>query len=587
MAEAVKWMNLKDSNNLQIWQDTLSYFALYNSTHEIKEYHDSLNILLESHPTLNKEFPTLYTEYEKLLYRSKFLILPLLKFSEIYNLFEEHIVVALSFSYLDIWEQVNIVLVSTLTLEERNKIRNELSQSLISNREVLVSKVNNITQSTTVGEFVKKSLEQFGNKPMNTIQQNEFLVRETKLFGDTDKVAARKLVQLFEKLKLSSFDLKGFEQPIPVNDGKHYGVIKSGVFEPYTVSQDERDKLKLAIELVSGKKMKGGALPTAKSEKKSETKAKEFITHTPTALKTADPAFFFDLQDEEEVEKFRSKNLEAGIVGTTLEANLRQLAEEIITEHNFQFKDETSRRRLVQLFVSFMKDVRDQIEAKEVLLRSVETGGLGLTLDKAEAVIKIFTKVKESLPNKIKEFSKLVDQKPSVKVPIPVVQPVVPPPPPPAVKVKKPVTDQVAEWRREMLEEIAKTGITPTKSQPQPKPKLTDVKAKPKVYGPLEELKEMSLVDFRRLGDSASAVTSKLLAKIQLIGETGIGRRLAAVRAWQASAVYQIYLEIGRASIEQGKAVTDVISELQAESQETLTVAEFEAIVDLNQKLRF
>ncbi|HCU47477.1 TPA: hypothetical protein DIC39_00205 [Patescibacteria group bacterium] len=62
---------------------------------------------------------------------------------------------------------------------------------------------------------------------------------------------------------------------------------------------------------------------------------------------------------------------------------------------------------------------------------------------------------------------------------------------------------------------------------------------------------------------------------------------MQAVRAWQASPVYQLYLTLGRESIEQAKSVDSIIATRQADGQETLTLAEFEAIADLNQKLRF
>ncbi|HBV33572.1 TPA: hypothetical protein DEB72_03595 [Patescibacteria group bacterium] len=147
--------------------------------------------------------------------------------------------------------------------------------------------------------------------------------------------------------------------------------------------------------------------------------------------------------------------------------------------------------------------------------------------------------------------------------------------------------DQLAEWRQELLAEIAKTS-RPPKAKPVPiKPKLVDVEAPPRTLGPIEELKDMKLIDFRRLGKTAGDVIGKIQAKIQLIGETGIGRRLQAVRAWQASPVYQLYLTLGRESIEQAKSVDSIIATRQADGQETLTLAEFEAIADLNQKLRF
>ena len=316
----------------------------------------------------------------------------------------------------------------------------------------------------------------------------------------------------------------------------------------------------------------------------------------PVALKSPEPAFFFDLEDEEEVDKYRMPNDQFPI-SKTLEQNLRLLAEEVIAEYNFQFKEAVSRRRFVQLFVSFMKDVRDIMEAKEMLLKSTSAGGLGLTSDKVDIVVNIFRKLRAELPEKIKIWESRIENLESRK---PAVTKVAPKPtmvtPPVVAPVKsapqtmpniKANADQLAEWRQELLAEIAKTS-RPPKAKPVPiKPKLVDVEAPPRTLGPIEELKDMKLIDFRRLGKTAGDVIGKIQAKIQLIGETGIGRRLQAVRAWQASPVYQLYLTLGRESIEQAKSVDSIIATRQADGQETLTLAEFEAIADLNQKLRF
>jgi len=294
------------------------------------------------------------------------------------------------------------------------------------------------------------------------------------------------------------------------------------------------------------------------------------------------------LEDEEEVDKYRMPNNQFPI-SKTLEQNLRLLAEEVIAEHNFQFKEVVSRRRFVQLFVSFMKDVRDIMEAKEMLLKSTSAGGLGLTSDKVDVVLGIFKKLRASLPERMMQWEKAVPESriQNLESRKPIVTKVEPKPAPAVVPSIKATPDQLAEWRQEVLAEIAKTS-RPPKAKPVPiKPKLVDVEAPPRTLGPIEELKDMKLIDFRRLGKTAGDVIGKIQAKIQLIGETGIGRRLQAVRAWQASPVYQLYLTLGRESIEQAKSVDSIIATRQADGQETLTLAEFEAIADLNQKLRF
>lgn len=179
--------------------------------------------------------------------------------------------------------------------------------------------------------------------------------------------------------------------------------------------------------------------------------------------------------------------------------------------------------------------------------------------------------------------------------------------------LQKPLSeDKFKNWREELLKEISKAAPPPpVKSTvvdhgaqpPSPpklgtsgqelgatnniRPQLTDIKAPPRTLGPLEELKSLNLVDFRRLDSSPVEALNKVRAKIDLIGETSVSRRVEAVRSWQASPVYQLYLKLGRASIEQEKSIVEIVASLQTQGEQTLSEAEFNAIIDFNQKIRF
>lgn len=335
--------------------------------------------------------------------------------------------------------------------------------------------------------------------------------------------------------------------------------------------------------------------------------------HTPQVLIGVGPAFLFDVSDELEADKFRA----AGALpsASNLEAQLRLLAEQVITAHKFNFKDESSKRRFVSLFVSRLKGVRDVVDVREVLLKSVNLGGLGLPTDKAEQVIAIIERAKQEFEAqpKIQKQTRPASpvtssQEPAVIPPslqaltpgvvLPKSDKVGSVPPLPEGSAK-PESAVGANWRQEMLEEIARLApevppatstakrLEPVTSAPPSRPQLEDVKAPHRTLGPLEELKVLSLTDFRRLDPSPVEALARVRAKIDLIGEASVARRLEAVRAWQASPLYQLYLTLGRESIEQGKVVAQVVADRQAAGQPTMSEAEFDAIVDFNTKIRF
>ena len=570
-----------------------------------------------------------------------------------------------------------------------------------------------------------------------------------------------------------------------------------------------------------------------------ENKPSVVLSQSPAALKTVAPAFLFDEKDEREIDKFREQMANGKWqMADNLESKLRGLAEEVIQQHNFSFKEEGNKRKFVNLFVSRFKNVRSIVEVRETLLKPVELGGLGLPTDKCEAVIKIVEEEKKKFENLIpktqdprpkksgviasesrdergnltfkekqreiasssaslpprndglvsktkkpmSELDKLIvaesyqvghmlpvtgepleleagvkisnDQVPiSNKFPSSNDKTIIPKtqdPRPNDVKlnttnikienvnvslesrssnleagIKKDVIpakepesrktstdvdsrlrgndklgsddkvgsvpvkssdddhgasqqnsaiseDGMKKWREEMLGEISKiappveevakkvqsveelekqdevkpeiinskvvdsrlrgndkqgviashsesseegrgnlkskqeqreiassaslprndnvrTGEFAHLTQPMGdlRPKVADVKAPPRVMGPLDELRSLSLIDLRRLAPQTKEALEKLKAKFELLSEHSIAKKLEAVRAWQASAVYKKYLDLGRESIITGLSVAQVIAVQQARGEEALTEDEFNELADFNSRIRF
>ena len=118
------------------------------------------------------------------------------------------------------------------------------------------------------------------------------------------------------------------------------------------------------------------------------------------------------------------------------------------------------------------------------------------------------------------------------------------------------------------------------------KPKVQDVKFEPKLTGPVEEIRSMTLTDFRRLASTPQDAIEKVLEKIQLLEEESFGQKVAAIRAWKENEVNRLYLVLGNQSMEQQQSLTDIIAQREAAGQPTLTSTELEAVFELNKKLR-
>lgn len=107
-----------------------------------------------------------------------------------------------------------------------------------------------------------------------------------------------------------------------------------------------------------------------------------------------------------------------------------------------------------------------------------------------------------------------------------------------------------------------------------------------RAIGPVEELAEITPLDLQRWGGGENT-TQIILDKINLLQEISLLKRAEGIRAWQRSSLAKLYLEIGREALEKRKSIQQLIREKENNHQPFLRIEDFEAINELNQKLRF
>jgi hypothetical protein len=119
------------------------------------------------------------------------------------------------------------------------------------------------------------------------------------------------------------------------------------------------------------------------------------------------------------------------------------------------------------------------------------------------------------------------------------------------------------------------------------RPLLDDVKYTPKLIGPIEELREMTLVDWRRFSPDPALAAEKIKEKIALLEKEAFSKKIAGIKAWQESEVNKLYLEIGRESLQKGLPVDKIIADRQGVGKPAITVEEYGALMNLNRSLRY
>lgn len=342
----------------------------------------------------------------------------------------------------------------------------------------------------------------------------------------------------------------------------------------------------------------------------------------------------FSREDEEEVKKYVAAAKAAPPI-----TNYVDVATSIILSFGYPASDEVMVKRLGSIVTARLKDVRDELETKENLMKSRKVGGMEFSDADADRMIKIIKSVAagqavpEGLSAAASELGNILAEdeedetpepmatKPQQKISTPTIEmedglPVIRMPddlmikpqdnsvalekklgltslanekklPPPAQDVKiKPVKDLPLPQPQPFAVSKASTGATFT-PRPSGRPNLDDVKFSKKLMGPIEELGNMTLIDFRRLAPEVTEATAKISEKIKLLEKEYFGKKIEGIDAWNKNEVSKFYRLLGQTAMAEGKSVETVIQERLTAGKPTLSLDEFNAVMELNRSLRY
>jgi hypothetical protein len=308
----------------------------------------------------------------------------------------------------------------------------------------------------------------------------------------------------------------------------------------------------------------------------------------------AKPDFYYSLAEQQEVKAEEEKLKQFGSAG--LETDGERVTKELIRANNLTFSDEIYRRRLVALVNARLKDIRDFIETKEMLTRPNKVGGMGydeVLADKMMGIIEEEATKMHGHPLPKVHEPKVVPPAAPIKPPMPEkIRPPQPRPlsPEPVKPTVAPAPQPIVRRAPEPIRVHPTAPSIPSVIRPAfdtTRPKMEDIRRPPRVLSPVDEIRELSLNDFKRLGESAMARLNKLAEKIDLLQEESYAKKAEGIAAWRQSPVYRLYLEIGQQSMAQNKPVEEIIGQRSQLSQPNISFEEFQLIADFNKSLRF
>jgi len=390
-----------------------------------------------------------------------------------------------------------------------------------------------------------------------------------------------------------------------------------------------RDKQKFAKINFHSQEESSTSTPTVlvkKTEKPIQLEKKESSVPEPKAKMEV----LFAKEDEQEITRLTSFVQENLPPVSQLDVSLKDAVIQVIREANLDLKDEEIKKRFVSLVEARLRDVRDPYETRSQLEYPSEKGGLGLSgltlVRTLECIERIFGERQNLLKDQVnKQKAVMVEQKKQEeaereslarkeastltkryiemtgKIPTESIQPASVS----GTRVTTAMSLQEAAIRREEKIDKQKVKEAFTSAKPvapvivprlsqgsissvsTPRPQVEDIKFVRKLSGPLEELEQMTLTEFRRLSRDPKEAVLKLKDKIDLLEEQGYEKKIHGIKAWRESPLNRLYLELFQEALRRGRPLQEIADERRTANQNMLTAGEIDVLVDLNAYVRF
>jgi hypothetical protein len=242
--EAIEWY----ANQAILFQDTEAAYRL-------------VRILPRYMAETPVESPELELTYQKIILKAKFIALDRLKDEEIVDLLKDNFSLLFELSdlfelnFYNLWEKVRAKLVVEPVYTERDVLKKKIKEAILSSEQILTSE-NLILDGKKVKGMVKNWLTDYnstvGIGKVETLQLAQYVTNSpnTKSLSEQSRKKLDYLLKFYERMKLSSLDYDGIEEPMSFLINDNIVVFKDG-----KVEKIGRDILDLVKRAEAGEKM--------------------------------------------------------------------------------------------------------------------------------------------------------------------------------------------------------------------------------------------------------------------------------------------------------------------------------------------
>lgn len=493
----------------------------------------------------------LWRDNEPLLARAVLLALPLLPEERAVELIEQGLVTLIDADPVGLVNRLHLTLTG-VPLRKRDAFKRRLVERLHQGTATLtttpIETAAGTTQLPTVGAWTGAYLAAAKQTP----SPDGFVAAQPNAahLSSADRQRLVGFVKVLQRLLAPSTTLEGIEDEIPVRqlDGT-FGVLEGGTVRPL-----------------------GAPVAVAPA----------------LVLATASPRLAFHPEDEKEIAVHVGRLSQMALAPSSAEA-ADLVATAVLRSQRLAFEDPSLERRFRTALTAHLKGIRSRSETHDIVSRPAGSGGLGLTDTQAEAVLVAAAAEVAALTDP----AALAALKARLAPPSPAPPPSLPPRPVPAASSPLPTGAPRPPAPGGLPYQPRPLPVRMARPRPVPADRtfVADVRAagavpRPRTMGPVEELKALTLEEFRTAGSTTTGIR-KLKERFDSLAKESFALRVQSILGWRQSPLSKLYLALGQESMTAQQPISAVIAARQARGEPTVTEAEFAAIADLNQTLRF
>jgi len=300
------------------------------------------------------------------------------------------------------------------------------------------------------------------------------------------------------------------------------------------------------------------------------------VKHTPVNVRApivAPANFYFSVDDEEDVQQEKKTAMSDKNLAIK---NFIDQAAEAITRQVDWIKAQPAEKNLHSIIISRFRNIRGLAATMEAIQKPVAFGGTNSTREQTDKIIELIESASSAVEEVIRTGNvPLVEQHSG-----------------PNITGRKTSDETVSQGHSRQSSYAANQHTAPSLPrfdqlgyQPENNDELSS--AWHQAIGPVEEIKKLTLENFRRLGKDPHEAAWRVAEKIDLLEDESTMKKAEGIKAWQSSAVYGLYLLIGAASMAEKTAVENIIAKRKQARQSYLSKEEFDAVADLNKRLSY